>query len=173
LLPLLNGETHPWLAPEPGADPNDYWSGILRKAVAGELARGSIALVDDADLLPAVANHGITELNAMGFTVVLTASFSPMVVQRVPLVLSARGLGTGLLIAPRTVMDGDLFGVRFEVEPNPPPGRSVMISEGRPMAVQLGWATAEPVAAPLDPAEQEITEPKPQRAGGEPPVRDA
>ncbi|MDQ0677770.1 S-DNA-T family DNA segregation ATPase FtsK/SpoIIIE [Arthrobacter pascens] len=149
LLPLLNGETNPWLTPEAGADPTDYWSRILRKAVAGEVDRGSIALVDDADLLPAVANHGLTELSAMGFTVVVTASFSPMVLQRVPLVLSARGLGTGLLIAPRTLMDGDLFGVRFDVESNPPPGRSVLISGGRSMAVQLGWVTAELPAAPL------------------------
>jgi S-DNA-T family DNA segregation ATPase FtsK/SpoIIIE len=143
LLPLLNGETNLWLTPEAGADPIDYWSGILRKAVACQVEHRSIALVDDADLLPAVANQALTELNTMGFTMVMTASFSPMVVQRVPLMLSARSLGTGLLIAPRTLMDGDLFGVRFDVEPKPPPGRSVLISDGRSMAVQLGWAAAE------------------------------
>jgi S-DNA-T family DNA segregation ATPase FtsK/SpoIIIE len=157
LLPLLNRETNLWLTPEAGADPNDYWSGILRKAVACQVEHGSIALVDDADLLPAVANQALTEFNTMGYTVIMTASFSPMVVQRVPLMLSARSLGTGLLIAPRTLMDGDLFGVRFDVEPSPPPGRSVLISDGRSMAVQLGWAAAELVdaelpAAPQDPA---------------------
>jgi S-DNA-T family DNA segregation ATPase FtsK/SpoIIIE len=141
VLPRLNGETASvWLSPEAGMDPSDYWREVLRQAAAGELERGSIALVDDSDLLPATANQDLADLNAMGFTVVLTASFSPMLVQRVPLVLTARGGGTGLLIAPRTLADGDVFGVRFNVESSPPPGRSVLISDGRAMDVQLGWA---------------------------------
>ena len=74
---------------------------------------------------------------------VLTASFSTMLLQSVPLLLNARSQGTGVLIAPRSLADGDLFGVRFEVESNPPPGRGVLISEGRTMAVQLGWAPPE------------------------------
>jgi S-DNA-T family DNA segregation ATPase FtsK/SpoIIIE len=57
----------------------------------------------------------------------------------VPLALHARSQGTGILIAPRTFLDGDLFGVRFEAEPNPPPGRSVLIQNGRAVPVQLGW----------------------------------
>lgn len=71
---------------------------------------------------------------------VFTAGFSPLLTQRLPLAFSARGSGYGLLIAPRTAADGDLFGVRFEVEPSPPPGRSILITNGRPMPVQLGWA---------------------------------
>ena len=34
-------------------------------------------------------------------------------------------------------MDGDLFGIRFELEPNPPPGRAVLLAHGRAMPVQL------------------------------------
>jgi S-DNA-T family DNA segregation ATPase FtsK/SpoIIIE len=95
--------------------------------------------VDDADLLPHGVNRQLVELNALGTTVVMTAGFSPALPQRVPLALHARNLGTGLLIAPRTFLDGDLFGVRFEAEANPPPGRSVVIQNGRALAVQLGW----------------------------------
>jgi S-DNA-T family DNA segregation ATPase FtsK/SpoIIIE len=41
------------------------------------------------------------------------------------------------LICPRNLQDGDLFGVRFELEASPPPGRAVLISNGRAVAVQL------------------------------------
>ena len=139
LLPKLNPEAGPWLRPEPDAEPGAYWSGVLRQATAGGLERNSVALVDDADLLPQDLNRDLADLNALGVTVVMTAGYSPILAQRVPLALQARNLGCGILIAPRTFMDGDLLGVRFEAEPNPPPGRSVLIQDGRATAVQLGW----------------------------------
>jgi S-DNA-T family DNA segregation ATPase FtsK/SpoIIIE len=139
LLPRVNPEAGPWLVPEPDTEPGAYWSGILRKATAGSLERNSVALVDDADLLPPDVNRDLADLITLGITVVMTVGFSPILVQRVPLALEARNLGCGILIAPRTFMDGDLLGVRFEAEPNPPPGRSVLIQNGRATAVQLGW----------------------------------
>ena len=139
LVRALNHGSARWLMPDPGGDPCEYWSGALREAAAGTLDRQAIALVDDADLLPQSAHQDLADLNSKGISVVFTAGFSPLLVQRLPLALSARGSGCGLLIAPRSVMDGDLFGVRFDVEPNPPPGRSVLITNGRPMPVQLGW----------------------------------
>jgi len=60
-------------------------------------------------------------------------------------------------------MDGDLFGVRFEVEPTPPPGRSILIANGRPLPIQLGW---------VRPATKEGSVAR-QMAGAEPPVLDA
>jgi S-DNA-T family DNA segregation ATPase FtsK/SpoIIIE len=143
LLPRLNSRMGPWLSPDAGVDQRDYWSGVLRRASAGEVDGQAVLLVDDADLLPAAAKRDLSDLNTMGFAVVLTARFSTMLVQTVPLLLNARSQGTGVLIAPRSLADGDLFGVRFEVESNPPPGRGVLISEGRTMAVQLGWAPPE------------------------------
>ncbi|QNE15175.1 FtsK/SpoIIIE domain-containing protein [Pseudarthrobacter sp. NBSH8] len=139
LLPELNAGTAQWLAPDAGADACEYWSVALQKAAAGTVGSHAIALVDDADLLPQSAHQDLTELNNRGISVVFTAGFSPMLVQRVPLALSARGSGTGLLIAPRSLMDGDLFGIRFDAEPNPPPGRSVLVTNSRPVPVQLGW----------------------------------
>jgi S-DNA-T family DNA segregation ATPase FtsK/SpoIIIE len=155
-------------------DPCDYWSEVLHKAAAGEVDRSSVALVDDADLLPAAANQDLADLNAMGFTVMLTATFSPTLIQRVPLVLSARGVGTGLLIAPRTFMDGDVFGVRFDVESNPPPGRSVLISGGRSMPVQLGWVPPDlPRMAEPQPGPSQLAPIWHHKAGDDPPVREA
>ncbi len=140
VLPQLNPDAGHWLWPERPTESAAYWSGVLRQAAAGRLDAGSVALVDDADLLPHEVNRCLADLNALGVSVVMTAGYSPLLAQRVPLALQARSLGTGVLIAPRTFLDGDLFGVRFEAEPNPPPGRSVLIRNGRALAVQLGWA---------------------------------
>ncbi|MET3718296.1 MULTISPECIES: FtsK/SpoIIIE domain-containing protein [unclassified Arthrobacter] len=139
LLPQVNPGSGPWLRPETATDSAAYWSGVLGQAATGSLGRGSVALVDDADLLTPDVNRHLADLNALGFRVVMTAGYSPILSQRVPLALQARNQGTGVLIAPRTFLDGDLFGVRFETEPNPPPGRSVLIQNGRATAVQLGW----------------------------------
>ncbi|WP_309233300.1 FtsK/SpoIIIE domain-containing protein [Pseudarthrobacter sp. AB1] len=139
LLPKINPEAGPWLMPEQDTDPGAYWSGILRQATAGGLERNSVALVDDADLLLQDVTRDLADLNTFGITVVMTAGYSPILAQRVPLALQARNLGCGILIAPRTFLDGDLLGVRFEAEPNPPPGRSILIQNGRATAVQLGW----------------------------------
>jgi S-DNA-T family DNA segregation ATPase FtsK/SpoIIIE len=139
LLTRIQPDAGPWLKPEPETDPSAYWLEVLNRALAGSLVQESVAVVDDADLLPYEANRQLVELNALGTTVVMTAGFSPALSQRVPLALHARNLGTGVLIAPRTFLDGDLFGVRFETETGPPPGRSVVIRNGRALAVQLGW----------------------------------
>lgn len=139
LLPQLNPSAGPWLRREPASGPASFWTSTLRRAEAGELAPFPVALVDDADLLPPEAKCILTDLNALGLTVVLTAGFSPLLSQRLPLVHQARSLGTGVLIAPRSMMDGDFFGVRFEPEPNPPPGRSVLVQHGLALPVQLGW----------------------------------
>ena len=168
LLPELNPGTAEWLAPHAGGDACEYWSGALRRAVAGTVGRNAIALVDDADLLPQSAHRELAELNTRGISVVFTAGFSPLLVQRVPLALSARGSGTGLLIAPRSAMDGDLFGIRFDAEPNPPPGRSILVTNGRPKPVQLGW-----VPDPSKASANRHWAAGPQTAGGEPPVLDA
>jgi S-DNA-T family DNA segregation ATPase FtsK/SpoIIIE len=143
LLPELNPGTGPWLRQESASESATYWSGVLGQAAAGRLDRASVALVDDADLLPHDVNRHLADLNALGVTVVMAAGYSPILAQRVPLALQARSLGTGLLIGPRTFLDGDLFGVRFEAETNPPPGRSVLVQNGRATAVQLGWAPPE------------------------------
>lgn len=146
LLPRLNPEAGPWFRRRPDTEPTAYWSKILRRAVAGEVDRTSVALVDDADLLPHETNRDLVELHALGVTVVFTAGFSPILSQRVPLAIHARNSGSGVLVAPRTLLDGDLFGVRFEAEPNPPPGRSIVIQHGRAMSVQLGWEPPDEVA---------------------------
>ncbi|MHA7220765.1 FtsK/SpoIIIE domain-containing protein [Arthrobacter sp. RHLT1-20] len=135
-LPGLNPSAS-WQRPAAGADPGQYWSGTYASALAGTLDRTSILLADDLDLQSTETNRHLLALNSLGWTVILTAGFSHSLQQRAPLALHARSQGTGILIAPRSPLDGDLFGVRVEPEHSPPPGRAVVISDGQATAVQL------------------------------------
>lgn len=130
---------HRWLCPGAGIK-DDFWNGLLSQALAGQLPKETVVLADDADLMSPAAMHALSELQAMGQPLVLTAGYSPLLLQRVPLVMSSRAAGTGVLLSPRSILDGDLFGVRFEVEPGPTPGRGVLISGGRSCLIQVGWA---------------------------------
>ncbi|KUM38393.1 FtsK/SpoIIIE domain-containing protein [Arthrobacter sp. EPSL27] len=143
-LPGLNPEAT-WLsAPPTGAE--RYWSGIHEAALSGTLDPAAILLADDLDLQPAEAGSRMASLNSLGWRVVFTAGFSPGIRQRVPLALTAAGQGRGVLIAPRSLLDGELFGVRFDVGQSPPPGRAVVIADGRTWVVQL--ACAAPATGP-------------------------
>jgi S-DNA-T family DNA segregation ATPase FtsK/SpoIIIE len=141
-LQLLN-PAHRWLHPDTGADGLTFWKGLLSQAQGGQLHRDTMLLADDADVMSPVAMQCLSELQALGQPMILTANYSPLILQRVPLIMHSRAAGTGLLLSPRSLSDGDVFGVRFEVEPNPSPGRGVLISGGRASPIQVGWAAAE------------------------------
>jgi S-DNA-T family DNA segregation ATPase FtsK/SpoIIIE len=115
---------------------------LVLEAEAGGLPQEAVLLVDDVDLLSPPAVQKLGQLNALGLTVVATAVYSPMLLQRVPLVMNARAAGVGLLLGPRSAADGDLFGVRFEIEPNSPPGRGILVSNGSSCPLQVAWAEA-------------------------------
>lgn len=136
-IPGLNPHVSGWLFPGPEESVDTYWAGILAGAEAGRFNKDAVLLVDDADRLSPEANRHLMDLHGLGWTLIMTAGFSPPRLQRAPLVAAARGHGTGILIAPRTIMDGDFFGIRFEVEANPPPGRAVLIADGLAAPVQL------------------------------------
>jgi S-DNA-T family DNA segregation ATPase FtsK/SpoIIIE len=135
-----------WLAPRPGTDAGQYWSGLHASALAGTLDRSAIALADDADLLSPEANRALAALNSLGWRVILTAGFGPAFGQRVDLAATVRGQGRAVLIRPRGLMDSEPFGVRFDPERSPPPGRAVVISDGRATPVQL--AAPRPAVRP-------------------------
>ncbi len=156
-IPQLNPHVPEWLFPGADDAADNYWAGLRLSADAGALSRDAVLLVDDADMLTPEATRHLMDLHSLGWTVLLTAGFSPTLVQRVPLAAHARGHGNGILIAPRNIMDGDFFGVRFEVDPNPPPGRAVLISAGRATPGTPGGGI----------------QPRRHRAGGAPPAREA
>ncbi|WP_457974310.1 FtsK/SpoIIIE domain-containing protein [Arthrobacter sp. D1-17] len=141
-LRVLNAHLRTWLQPGPGLDPDDYWTEIHKEAAAGRLGRDSFLLIDDAERLAFSTHQKLLEMNSLGCPVVLCANYGQSLLQRAPIAMAARNGGTGILIAPRSHMDGDLFGARFELEPNPPPGRAVLLADGRATPVQLPVATA-------------------------------
>jgi S-DNA-T family DNA segregation ATPase FtsK/SpoIIIE len=148
-LAALNCPAGGWLRPAAGTDPAEYWAGLHARARGGGLSREAVLLADDLDLQSEDTSRHLLGINGLGWTVVLTAGFSPALQQRVPLVQCARRNGTGILLCPRSLLDGELFGVRLELDVSPPPGRGVLISGGLAVAVQL----ADPAAAgPLRPA---------------------
>ena len=142
-LPGLNPAAG-WLRGPAARDPERWWAGTHDAALAGALDPAAILLADDLDLQSPETGNRLLLLNTLGWRVVLTAGFSPGLRLRVPLVQSAAGPGRGVLMAPRASMDGDVFGVRFELEQNPPPGRAVLISDGRARALQVAFDPAAP-----------------------------
>lgn len=136
----LNPGAGRWLYPGNRNDPAEFWKSALVQARTGELPRAAALLVDDIDHLAAAALRDISELHSLGHPVILTANYSPLLLQRVPLVMDSRAAGKGLLLAPRSTAEGDLFGIRFDIEPNPPAGRGVVISGGSSSPIQVAWA---------------------------------
>lgn len=130
---------------QPGTqEAQDYWTEICRKADAGTLDRNAVAIADDLDLSTSEVNAALRDLNGRGWRVIFTAGFGPLLHQRVPLAMQARVYGKGILLRPRSLTDGELFGVRFDSEPHQPAGRAVLIGDGAATWVQL--AVPEPSA---------------------------
>ncbi|MFC8410534.1 FtsK/SpoIIIE domain-containing protein [Arthrobacter sp. NPDC057259] len=152
-----------WLQPGTQAA-QDYWTGICRGADAGTLDRQAVALADDLDLSTSEVNAALRDLNARGWRVIFTAGFGPLLQQRVPLAMQARVFGKGVLLRPRSLMDGDLFGVRFDPEPHQPAGRAVLIGDGTATWVQL--AVPEPSALSRKDAKGNAPEVTPEERQG-------
>lgn len=127
-----------WLFPGTGDAGGTAWSDVLAMARGGGLPADTVLLADDADQMPPSTVQDVTELHARGFALVLTATYSPALLQRVPLAMAARAGGTAVLLCPRSVADGDIFGARVEVEPGAPPGRAVLVAEGQARPFQVG-----------------------------------
>ena len=152
-----------WLKPEKQT-PQKYWTGICREAEAGTLDRQAVALADDLDLSTPETNAALRDLNGRGWRVIFTAGFGPLLQQRVPLALQARVFGKGVLLRPRSQMDGDLFGIRFDPEPHQPAGRAVLIGDGAATWVQL--AVPESSASSRKDAKGNAPEVKPEERPG-------
>lgn len=139
-LQVMNPGADRWVYPDDGNDPGEFWKSSLVKARMGDLPKAAVLLVDDIDLLSAEAQRDLSELHGLGHAVILTANYSPLLLQRVPLVMDSRSAGAGLLLSPQSLSEGDLFGVRFEIETNPPAGRGVLIFRGHSSPIQVAWA---------------------------------
>lgn len=135
-LPLLN-PGHQWRSAPQGTDPDAFWADFRRNESSKLVGTGTILLVDDAEHLSSATTLLLAELPTMGFSVVATAGHRPALLQRTPWASLARAHGSGILLGKRLPADGELFGIRVDVEHAPPPGRAVVIENGRTRQVQI------------------------------------
>ncbi|MCD4849291.1 FHA domain-containing protein [Arthrobacter sp. AK01] len=118
----------PWVFPTVGTSPAPFWASVARKAAEGGLNPNSILLVDDADSLDKQGRQALASLVEGVRGVVLTATPGPALVQQLPLVREVQTWRTGLVLAPRTPHDGELLGVRLEVDRTAHAGRGYLVN---------------------------------------------
>ncbi|WP_416404459.1 FtsK/SpoIIIE domain-containing protein [Arthrobacter sp. LFS091] len=117
----------PWVYPDGAGDTGSFWASIADQAEAGALDPNSILLVDDADAMNAEGRHALTALTGRVRGIVLTATTGPALVHHLPLAGDVRSFGTGVVLAPSTPHDGELFGVRLDDVGAARPGRGFVI----------------------------------------------
>ncbi|TYC97445.1 FHA domain-containing protein [Arthrobacter echini] len=140
------------LAPPPGTGAPEYWRGVRDHGCGEVPPERIIALVDDADRLPADVQQILSSLVTAGAAAVLSAAPGPALLTRVPLSLQARGSGRGMVLAPRTPADGDFFGLRPEVEGPPAAGRGWACEPSGAVELQIAWPADAPDTGPLQTA---------------------
>ncbi|MGM7777889.1 FtsK/SpoIIIE domain-containing protein [Arthrobacter sp. KNU-44] len=134
-LAMLN-PGHQWWTPPKGADHDAFWAEFHREASRRLVGAEVIPLVDDVEHLASETAVLLAELPGIGFPVVATAG-SPALLQRTPLASLARNHGSGILLGNGPPAAGDFFGVRADIDQAPPPGRAVLIENGRTRTVQI------------------------------------
>jgi S-DNA-T family DNA segregation ATPase FtsK/SpoIIIE len=127
----------------PKGPAGEYWRGALvRGPLCTEPAR-CLLVIDDAEALAPDLHQLLDSAVAAGARAVLAAAPGFLLLQ-VPLARRARAADQGLVLAPRTPADGEVFGVRLEagqaVRAGPAgrtPGRAVLLRSGGQEEVQL------------------------------------
>ncbi|MBU8866198.1 FtsK/SpoIIIE domain-containing protein [Paenarthrobacter aromaticivorans] len=131
----------PWIFPGAGTTTGAFWATVADSATAGSLDPASILCVDDADLLDPGGRAALAALAGRTRGVIMTATSGPGLLQRLPLAAEAQANGKGLILAPRTPLDGDILGVRLEIENSPRAGRGVIVRGNRAVQVQVAFTT--------------------------------
>jgi len=114
---------------------------VARSATAGSLDPASILCVDDADLLDPEGRAALAALAGRTRGVIMTAMSGPALLQRLPLAGEVQANGMGLILAPRTPLDGDILGVRLETENSPRAGRGVIVRGNRVVQLQVAFTS--------------------------------
>ncbi|MBG6182083.1 S-DNA-T family DNA segregation ATPase FtsK/SpoIIIE [Arthrobacter sp. CAN_A214] len=117
-------------------DPSSYWR-LLERGSGNPDPRRCVLLVDDADALPTDVQPVLASWVALGAAAVLTVVPGASLPIRVPLALQARATGRGLCLAPRSPLDGDFLGVRFDLDGRPGPGRAFLVERGTVVELQI------------------------------------
>ncbi|WP_159707515.1 FtsK/SpoIIIE domain-containing protein [Arthrobacter sp. 18067] len=144
----------PWVFPPAGASPAPFWASVARGAAEGGLNPDSILLVDDADSLDAQGRQALAGLAGSVSGVVITATPGPALVQQLPFVREVQTSRMGLVLAPLTPHDGELLGVRLEVDRTALPGRGYLVNGADVKPFQGVLTTGFPPAEGHDSAKQ-------------------
>ena len=146
-LPALNSNNFMWLRPDSDSASEEYWTSQAYGLMAGSGLRSPrqkrskplrvCALVDDIQGLSPAAQNALERIRAAGTLVVATASVSVDALARIPLALIGRNSGTGLVLRPAHAQDGDFFGRRLDTDGRTPPGRAVLLANGKLEWLQL------------------------------------
>lgn len=145
-LKALNPQV-PWIYPAQGSPPGPFWENVARSETAGTLDPTSILLVDDADSLDAAGRKALIVLAGHTRGIVMTATTGPTLLQRLPLAAEVQASGTGLVLSPRTPLDGDILGVRLDVDASAGPGRGVIVQGNHAEPFQAAFTTDSPARA--------------------------
>ncbi|MGJ3188763.1 FtsK/SpoIIIE domain-containing protein [Paenarthrobacter sp. FR1] len=126
-LQSLNSSVR-WVFPPNAALPGPFWASVAQEAAAGDLDTNSVLLVDDADCLDVQGRQALAALAGKVRGIVLTATVGPSLMQNLPLVREVQYSRVGLILAPQTAHDGDLLGVRLELDRAGRPGRGFVVN---------------------------------------------
>jgi S-DNA-T family DNA segregation ATPase FtsK/SpoIIIE len=113
-------------------DPEAFW----KRAAATGTDSNNLLLVDDADLLPRDTHHLLAGMLATGSRGVFACSPSPTIAGS-PALVGLRANPLGIVLGPRSATDGEIFGLRLDVDGKPPPGRGVLVDSGRSVEIQV------------------------------------
>ncbi|MEV7661020.1 FtsK/SpoIIIE domain-containing protein [Paenarthrobacter sp. NPDC089316] len=132
----LNKEI-PWIFPPDPYSAGAFWASTASAATMGDLDPESVLLVDDADSLDAQGHQALGVLAGQVAGIILAAAFSPALHHQLPLAKEVRASGMGLVLSPGNAHDGELLGVRLQVDPGRRPGRGFLINRGEATPCQV------------------------------------
>ncbi len=129
------------LRPAARAGPVDYWRAALSQGPLADDPARCLLVIDNAEALPPELHQLLAAAVSAGARAVLAAAPGFLSMQA-PLARRARAADQGLVLAPRTPADGEVFGVRLEAgDAGRIPGRAVLLYPGGQTELQLALNT--------------------------------
>ncbi|MFI2563221.1 FtsK/SpoIIIE domain-containing protein [Paenarthrobacter sp. NPDC018779] len=117
-----------WIRPGPGEQPGPFWAKAATDFQSESCDPECLLLVDDADTLDPEARQALASLMGQTRGIILTATTSPALHRRLPLIDDVQASRMGIVLAPGSPLDADILGVRLPVEGQAIPGRGLRIS---------------------------------------------
>ncbi len=121
--------------PAAGEDPEAYWQRASKVAGPEDLL-----LIDDADQLSRETHHTLAAMVSTGARAVFAGSPSPALGTS-PALARLRVNPLGVILGPRAQTDGEIFGLRVDVDGKAPPGRGILVNSRGSTEIQIALCT--------------------------------